>query len=325
MFLILIFLFSSCQTVKPGENFSRIQEVAKITEIDEIFTATAETANETTYYYIEQEPEITTEPETTETKIETTVFAEKTDKSEEAFIKTLVTPVKILITPEPGSLEPPVNSVKKFPVLMYHTSSENNPGALADLYVKPSEFEKQIKYLSENNYIFCTFDDWHKLQNTEKPVFITFDDGYEENYTEIFPILKKYNAKITIFLVVNTVNIQLTEDMIREMSDSGLVKFESHTLTHVKLAEISSDDRRLTEELLNSKIKIEEITGKRVFAISYPNGYFNKKVKEKAREFYDFGISTVGGIHRTDIDNFEIRRIGVGRYDSLNDFIKFLG
>jgi len=70
------------------------------------------------------------------------------------------------------------------PVLMYHTSSENNPGDITELYIKPSEFEKQIKYLTENNYTLCTFDDWHKLHEIQKPVFITFDDGYYENYTD---------------------------------------------------------------------------------------------------------------------------------------------
>jgi len=233
--------------------------------------------------------------------------------------------------PEPAKQPPiPAAIIEKpktirFPVLMYHTSSENNPGDYSDLYVKPSEFEKQIKYLTENNYTFCMFDDWNNLQNITKPVFITFDDGYEENYTEIYPILQKYNAKITIFLVTNPAKIRLTEEMIREMSDSGLVKFESHTATHPILTGISSDDSRLTDELRNSKLRIEKITGKPVLAISYPEGMYNEKVKEKAREYYKFGLTTIYGRHRTDIDDFEIRRIGISRNDSINAFIKLLG
>jgi len=212
------------------------------------------------------------------------------------------------------------------PVLMYHTSSEDNPGGIPELYVKPSEFEKQIKYLTENNYNFCTFDDWYNLHDKTKPVFITFDDGYLENYTEIFPVLKKYGAKITIFLVTDSNPVRLSADMVREMSDSGLVKFESHTLTHANLPEISSDDGRLTSELGNSKIKIEQMTGKRVLALSYPEGKYNAKVTEKAREFYMFGISVKHGIHRTDKDgDFEIRRLPVGRETSLNGFIRLLG
>jgi peptidoglycan/xylan/chitin deacetylase (PgdA/CDA1 family) len=210
---------------------------------------------------------------------------------------------------------------------MYHNSSEDNPGALYELYVKPSEFEKQIKYLVDNGYTFCTFDDWFNVRNIEKPVFITFDDGYEENYTEIFPILKEYNAKITLFLITDPINARrrLTEDMIREMSDSGLVKFESHTMSHPNLAKISADTERLIDEFQQSKAIIERITGRRVLAISYPGGRFDHRVKEKAREFYTFGVSTLWGKHNTGYyDDFEIRRIAIGRSTTIEEFSGYL-
>lgn len=325
-FLMLMVLVTSCQTVKTGEDLSQIQKTAETAEITEIIADITELTVEANDLKITEIYEY--ETETAPVLITEAEVSEISEVSEGAVIKTLVLPVKTLITEESAEsaiAEKPKQTIKKFPVLMYHTSSENDPGDFADLYVKPSEFERQVEYLSENDYTFCTFDDWYNLQNIEKPVFITFDDGYEENYTEIFPILKKYNAKITIFLVVNPDKIRLTSDMIREMSDSGLVKFESHTLSHTKLTDISSDEQRLTEELINSKIKIEIMTGKKVVAISYPEGKFNKKVKEKAKEFYNFGLTTEFGLHRTDIDNFEIRRIGIGRNDSINTFIRFLG
>jgi len=108
------------------------------------------------------------------------------------------------------------------------------------------------------------------------------------------------------------------------MSKSGLVKFESHTLTHVNLADISSDPEKLTAELRDSKKKIEEMTGKRVHAIAYPGGKFNDEVKAKAKEFYQFGISTIGGMHSTDTDNYAIRRLGVNRGMSIEEFIELL-
>ena len=222
------------------------------------------------------------------------------------------------------------NKTLKFPIFMYHNSAEEepaNPDGLydPDLFVKPSEFEKQIEYLIENNYTFCIFDDWYDLYDIKKPVFITFDDGYLENYTEIFPILKKYNVKITIFLVTDPhKEIKLTPKMIREMSDSGLVKFESHTLTHVNLTDISSDDERLTDELKNSKSEIEQITGRRVYAIAYPSGRFDNAVEDKTKEFYQFGVTTIWGMHKTNISNYEIRRMSIGRGMTIDDFIKLL-
>ncbi|MCL2095960.1 MAG: polysaccharide deacetylase family protein [Oscillospiraceae bacterium] len=225
-----------------------------------------------------------------------------------------------------------------FPVLMYHTSSEEDPavenadGRIVDpdLFIKPSEFDRQIKYLIDNNYNFCIFDDWYSLYNIENPVFITFDDGYIENYTEIFPVLQKYqkdgyDVKITIFLVTEPAKKEiLTPEIIREMSDSGLVKFESHTVTHANLAEISGDSERLERELRDSKSKIERQTGRTVHAISYPGGGYNQTVTEKAGEFYQFGISTDWGFHRTDISDFKIRRLAVGRNASIEDFARLL-
>jgi len=215
----------------------------------------------------------------------------------------------------------------RLPIFMYHASSEYNPGALSELYVKPSEFEKQIKYLADNEYTFCTFNDWFDLRDIEKPVFITFDDGYECNYTEIFPILQKYNAKATIFLVTDSIGKRrrLTEDMIREMSRSRLVKFESHTLSHPNLDEISSDYERLAEELEKSKEIIEKITGRRVLAISYPSGRFDAKVQKKTQEIYRFGVSTIWGKHDTGWHNdFAIRRMAIGRSTTMAEFSRLL-
>ena len=224
------------------------------------------------------------------------------------------------IIPDEDTLLP-----KSVPILMYHTSSENTPGGLAELYVKPSEFEKQVEYLIGAGYTFCTFDDYYKLNNIDKPIFLTFDDGYLENYTEIFPILQKYNAKITLFLIISSITpSNLTQDMIVEMSDSELVKFESHTLTHPSLVQISGYDTRLTEELRDSKIKIEEITGKKVLAISYPNGEFNDIVKQKAKEFYSFGVRKDLNMHNTEYDVFEVRRIRINRSTNLETYAKLI-
>jgi peptidoglycan/xylan/chitin deacetylase (PgdA/CDA1 family) len=113
--------------------------------------------------------------------------------------------------------------------------------------------------------------------------------------------------------------------MIKEMSDSELVKFESHTLSHPDLTVISSNDARLTDEIADSKTKIEEITGKPVVALAYPAGKFNETVKTKAKEFYLFGLRADLGMHRTDFDSFEIRRIRINRSTSLANFINAVG
>ena len=214
----------------------------------------------------------------------------------------------------------------RVPIFMYHTSSETNPGGIPELYVRPSVFEQQIIHLVENGYTFVTFDDWDNLHDIERPVFITFDDGYEANYTEIFPILQRHDARITIFLTLSNVRRGgLTEEMIQRMSDSGLVKFESHTLTHRHLPSISQDEASLRRELRDSKARIEELTGREVVAIAYPYGRFDARVTQAAADYYRFGLSTIFGWHYTrEHCYFEMRRLRVSRSTSLNRFIEML-
>ena len=317
---LVIFLLASCSVqvdeeqpaATLGENITTVYETTA-TEIITTAELIVDVTEAETQEIITSTEEITTEvattvPVTTTLEITTAAVTEPPET-------------------EPVTEPPPAAVSKNIPVFMYHTSSENNPGGLAELYVKPSEFEKQIKYIIDNGYTLCTFDDWYNLNNIDKPVFITFDDGYKENYTEIFPVLQKYNAKITIFLTIDNMAAEnFTAEMIREMSDSGLVKFESHTISHPDLPSVSSNDERLIRELGDSKKQIEELTGKPVIALAYPGGGYNAKVIERARVYYKFGLTVIHGRHNTGAhSDFEIRRLRMNRSTSINAFINMLG
>ena len=220
----------------------------------------------------------------------------------------------------------PILNHKTVPILMYHTSSESNPGSLSELYVRPSAFRAQMEYLIEKNYSFCTFDDFENISQYQKPIFITFDDGYLANYTEIYPILKDLDVRITIFLVVSLVKQgALNWDHVVEMSDSGLVKFESHTMTHPSLPSISGNAKRLNTELEDSKRIIEEHTGVEVVALAYPNGEFNSAVITEARKHYKYALRKDLGKHYLSGSNYEIRRIRINRSTSLQEFKSLLG
>ena len=115
--------------------------------------------------------------------------------------------------------------------LMYHSidSEKNKGGIFID------EFEEHIKWI-KNKKTF-KMEELKGLDYTLPPnsILITFDDGYKNNYTLAFPILKKYNMKATIFL--NTKFIEKDEtylnwDEIREMYKSGLIDFQLHTHSH---------------------------------------------------------------------------------------------
>jgi peptidoglycan/xylan/chitin deacetylase (PgdA/CDA1 family) len=151
------------------------------------------------------------------------------------------------------------------PILTYHTSSEGEPAANAELYIKPSAFREQMTWLLENGYTFCTFDDFSRLGAIEKPVLVTFDDGYPENYTEIFPIIRELGIPITIFVFNGA---PLSPEQMREMAQSGLVFFESHGETHTDMTSLDKD--ALQGELIRSAAWIRDITGRAPVALAYP-------------------------------------------------------
>lgn len=118
-------------------------------------------------------------------------------------------------------------------------------------------------------------------------MLVTFDDGYEDNYTTMFPILKAHGAKATIFMISNMIGQPgyLTEEQIKEMSDSGLVRFGSHTANHCVLA--NEEEDRVRDELSESARRIEEITGVPCRSMAYPTGKWNTMVTRIAEEYYD--------------------------------------
>lgn len=213
------------------------------------------------------------------------------------------------------------NSSKEVPVLMYH-SIEDEPWGLEQLFVRTSEFEKQIRYLSENGYTPLFFEDLKNCELYHKPILITFDDGYSDNYYNAYPILKKYNFKSVIFLIVNSIDLPnfLTREQIKEMSD--IISFQSHTLNHYELDKISGET--LENECVLSKKKIEEITGKSVIALSYPGGRYKQHTIDAVSKYYEYAVTTQPGFYSKNSNNYQIKRIRIQRSDTLQNFISKL-
>ena len=139
-------------------------------------------------------------------------------------------------------------------VLNYHMVNS----MYISLSIEPEDFDWQMKYLVEHGYHTISPDDLYDFlagQGTlpDRPVLITFDDGYVDNYTNAYPILKKYNLKATIFVVTGFLSKRkgyLTWDQLREMEQNGIA-IESHTVTHAPLPDLP--DERIREELVESK------------------------------------------------------------------------
>lgn len=137
------------------------------------------------------------------------------------------------------------NKGVKVPILMYHSVLKDT--ARSGKYViTPAQMEEDLKYLIRQGYTTIVVQDLvdyvdGKAELPEKPVMLSFDDGYYNNYTYVLPLLEQYRAKAVIS-VVGTYTEQYTQtkdenpayaylswDNIRAMMDTGLIEFQNHT------------------------------------------------------------------------------------------------
>ncbi len=205
------------------------------------------------------------------------------------------------------------------PTVMYHAVGDNCWG-IASLFVSPSSLEKQLKYLTENGYTPIWFEDLGRADQIEKPILLTFDDGYDDNYHELLPILKKYQVKATVFVIVDLLGTEhyMTEEQVREMANSGLVSIQSHTMTHAYLNEC--DEEQLEYEIAQSKLAVTRLTGKESFVLCYPSGKHNDASIAKTAAHYEFGVWIRGGIYHTGDDPYMVNRKYVSRSTTLSAF-----
>ena len=157
------------------------------------------------------------------------------------------------------------------PILLYHAIEENYPDEISNLAITSALFEDHMQTLLKHGYTTITFQDYidfkyNDKELPEKPIIITFDDGYLSNYTKAFPILKKYGMKATIFIVASTVGKMYPEinyshftwEHARKMRESGLIEIGSHTYYHNDVSQYSPEmaamDLRLSKYLIDTNL-----------------------------------------------------------------------
>jgi peptidoglycan/xylan/chitin deacetylase (PgdA/CDA1 family) len=186
---------------------------------------------------------------------------------------------------------------QKVPILVYHSIDVFHGHGSNELYVTPENFEKQMIFLKGHGYTLLTFEQWNNLKKVKKPIFITIDDGYKnnENVLTIFQKLKdkQFQPSATLFVISDYIgrSNRLSKSDLKIMAQSGYFSIQSHTATHPDLTKTNNIDYELKE----SKQKIEQITGKRVIAISYPFGNFNDQIIKEVKKYYLFGLTTTPG------------------------------
>lgn len=217
------------------------------------------------------------------------------------------------LVPEYKVIDQLVNSI---PVLLYHRVGPETD----DLTISTARFEQDMASLAEDGYHTLSLAQvarrlqGHKPQLPDKPLLITFDDGYLDNYANALPILQKYSMKASFYIITGMVGNQdrLTGAQIREMAAAGM-DFGSHTVTHRRLAELSPQE--VADELEQSKFALEQTLGKAVNFIAYPCGSYRPDTLQAAGQAgYIGGFSTQYGFAMFN-NHFTIKRIPVFHFD----------
>ena len=213
----------------------------------------------------------------------------------------------------------------KIPILLYHNFVPTVPDSDPDNfnYINtPQSFEENIKTILEDGYTIISMDELNnaingKIELPSKPILITFDDGYYSNYEYIYPILQKYNAKASIFVVTDKVGKEINDikylgwNEYLEMQNSGLVEIFIHSQKHVFYDKLPA--RKVRDDVLESyKIIVEKLGKKEVKAFAYPYGaYTNETVWTLKINGIDFQIYDIGMNHFNSFNKNFIKRINV--------------
>lgn len=217
-------------------------------------------------------------------------------------------------------------------ILMYHGVEMHYVSNKWD--VRKDQFYQHIEFLHQNSWNFCFLDELEdKIKSKiSKLVVITFDDGYQNNYTNAFEILQKFNAKATIYLCKNIDNSTLlNKDQINIMLNSGLVKFGCHTLNHSNLKKLSQNRKTrslIQDELLKSKNHILDITGQEPTSFAYPYGKHNFYIRRQVKKAgFKFALSTKNKICNVlsfILKKLSLPRLGVTSNATLDNFKKLI-
>jgi len=213
------------------------------------------------------------------------------------------------------------------PILMYHyvsTPPDPNDSLRVDLSVTPAQFASHLAYLTENGYETINLYDLALALQTgaplpERPIILTFDDGYADHFTNACPLLQQYGCTGTFFLVTGFIDAgepaYLTWDQVTKMRQAGM-SVEPHSYDHTDLRDRSIE--YLVWETLGPKEAIEARTGEPVRFFCYPSGKYDDRLIEVLEsEGYWGAVSTEQGAEHCSADMFRLQRIRVrGSYDA---------
>lgn len=224
----------------------------------------------------------------------------------------------------------------RVPILMYHSVTDRPAAQTRALAVRPGDFADQLGHLKDGGFTPLTFADLAAALRyggsalPERPVVITFDDGYADFHTEALPILDRYGFAATVFVTSGwlddagphaagrPLDRMLTWGQTKEAAAHG-VEVAGHSHSHPQLDQIGDD--ALREELSRNKALLEDQIGRPVTTMAYPYGYSSARVRRAvATAGYEAACAVNNALLASRHDRFAVPRLTVGRGTTLAKF-----
>lgn len=210
----------------------------------------------------------------------------------------------------------------RVPILMYHYVSippDDADAIRRDLSVPPDVFEQEMKYLYEQGYQTIQLRDLIHFFGTgaplpPKPIILTFDDGYADQYPNVFPTLLDYGFTGTFFIITQfadtKVNGYMTWEQIQELEANGM-EIGTHTLDHrANLARLNLNTQRRAIQPARDALQKYLPNLPPVFA--YPAGSYDHTTLDLLQELgYSAAVTTKQGVLQSSAQPFELKRVRV--------------
>lgn len=221
------------------------------------------------------------------------------------------------------------------PILMYHQIVEPGFESPHKIYVTENRFDEHMSYLKSAGFQTLTFKDLLDLKKNpqqpfpQNPVIVSFDDGYENNYTKALPILKKHGMKAVFYLLTNphtsnywdvdskTPQLKLmTPDQRKALAAE--MEIGSHGFDHKRLSQMSHD--QAIHEFESSKAELEKEFGTAILSYAYTYGdRSDRDIQLARRAGYAFAVNTTRGVLHFADNPHNLFRVSIFPTDTAND------
>jgi peptidoglycan/xylan/chitin deacetylase (PgdA/CDA1 family) len=230
------------------------------------------------------------------------------------------------------ALQPPsYDGYERLPCFTYHHVDPKLKNSIA---ITPATFEAQLKVLKDGGYHTITarqLAEYHSKGTPlpEKPVMITFDDGWKNQFQHAAPLLKKYGFVATYFVnpqLIGRGSAYMTRDMLVTLNADGN-DIESHTWTHVALIRKGSESaldfqKRIMRQMTLADAWIAKVVGKKPVALCYPFGFYDTEAISRGKAAgYTVAFTTDEGIaDARPWDAMIMKRFTINRSDTVDGF-----